>query len=68
MSAVSESVGSVRACTAVHLSSAGIGRPVAVKSASADLRVLCQELDDACRAAAAARKTAAALLAEAGLD
>jgi hypothetical protein len=68
LSAVSESVGSICSETAVRLSSARIGRPVAVGSAAADLRVLRQELDDACRAAGAARTTVALLLAEADLD
>jgi hypothetical protein len=68
LSALNESVGGIRARTAVHLSSASIGRPVAVEAASGELRVLCQELDDAGRAAGAARTTVAPLLAEAGLD
>jgi hypothetical protein len=68
LSELNESVGSIRARTSAHLSSAGIGRPVAVESALAELRVLCQELEDAGRAAGAARRTVAPLLAEAGLD
>jgi hypothetical protein len=56
LSALNESVGSIRARTGAHLSSAGIGRPVAVESASAELGALCQELDDAGRAAATARE------------
>ena len=68
MSALSESVGSIRARTAAPLSSAGIGRPVAVESASAELALLCQRLDAAGRAAGAARAAVAPLLAEARLD
>jgi len=68
LSAINESVGSIRARTAMQLSSAGIGRPVAVASASAELRVLCQALDDAGRAAGDARAMVAPLLAEAGLE
>jgi hypothetical protein len=68
LSAINESVGSIRAHAAVHLSSTGIRRPVAMEAASAELGLLCQELDDAGRAAGAARMAVASLFAEAGPD
>jgi hypothetical protein len=68
LSALNESVGSIRARTTIHVSSAAVGTPGAVEAASRELAVLCQRLGDAGRAAGAARMAVAPLLAEAGLD